>query len=105
VRAPDTLYDALNNLVMLFASTTSEDDVKLFKYHAAEVGWKGKIIEIPVAHNINYDWTYSNLDRSMKDGYEATDLVLKKYLADQGKAPASKPAAKAAAGRILHTVE
>lgn len=110
VRAPDTLYDALNNLVMLFASTTSEDDVKLFKYHAAEVGWKGKIIEIPVAQNINYDWTYSNLDRSMKDGYEATDLVLKKYLADQGQgksatAAAPKPAAKAAAGRALHAVE
>ena len=107
VRAPDTLYDALNYLVMLFAATTSEDDVKLFKFHAKEVGWKGKIVEIPVAHNINYDWTYSNLDRSIKDGYEATSAVLKKYEAEQGKPDAAaRPAAgKGGARGALHAVE
>ncbi|OIQ97863.1 patatin-like phospholipase [mine drainage metagenome] len=91
VRTPDNLYDSLNNLVMLFAATTSEDDVKLFKFHAAEVGWKGRIIEIPVNHNITYDWTHSNLDRSIDDGYRATDLVLKKYQAQpEGKPPLRK---------------
>lgn len=79
VRKPENLYDALNNLVMLFAATTSEDDVKLFKYHAAESYPNLRIIEIPVAFNIDYDWSYSNLDRSIIEGYDAADHVLQAY--------------------------
>lgn len=79
IRRPENLYDALNNLVMLFAATTSEDDVKLFKYHLWETGSKVRVIEIPVAHNINYDWSWSNLDRSILDGRAAADLVLRSY--------------------------
>ncbi|MBR9970795.1 patatin-like phospholipase family protein [Magnetospirillum sulfuroxidans] len=79
VRKPENLYDALNNLVMLFAATTSEDDVKLFKYHAAESYPNLRIIEIPVAFNIDYDWSYSNLDRSIVEGYDAADQVLEAY--------------------------
>ena len=79
VRKPENLYDALNNLVMLFAATTSEDDVKLFKYHAARTHPDLKVVEIPVAFNVNYDWTYSNLDRSILEGYDAADTVLDAY--------------------------
>ena len=79
VRKPANLYDALNNLVMLFAATTSEDDVKLFKYHVAKTHPNLKVIEIPVAFNIDYDWNYSNLDRSIDEGYDAADHVLKAY--------------------------
>jgi len=79
IRQPKNLYDALNNLVMLFASTTSEDDVKLFKYHLMEVGSKVKVVEIPVNHNINYDWSYSNLDRSIVDGRAAAAETIRRY--------------------------
>lgn len=79
VRKPENLYDALNNLVMLFAATTSEDDVKLFKYHVAKSHPNLKVIEIPVAFNINYDWTYSNLDRSIAEGYQAANSVVAAY--------------------------
>ena len=83
VRKPANLYDALNNLVMLFAATTSEDDVKLFKYHVAESYPNLKVIEIPVAFNIDYDWSYSNLDRSIIEGYDAADQVLAAYRQDR----------------------
>ena len=79
VRKPANLYDALNNLVMLFAATTSEDDVKLFKIHVAKTHPDLKVIEIPVAFNIDYDWSYSNLDRSILEGYDAADHVVEAY--------------------------
>jgi len=82
IRRPHNLYDSLNNLVMLFAATTSEDDVKLFKYHLLETGSKVKVVEIPVAHHINYDWSWSNLDRSIRDGRIAADAALKRYHGD-----------------------
>lgn len=84
VRRPANLYDALNNLVMLFAATTSEDDVKLFKYHVARTHPDLKVIEIPVDFNVNYDWTYSNLDRSIAEGYDAANAVVAAYR--QGRA-------------------
>ncbi|MEI6559341.1 MAG: patatin-like phospholipase family protein [Rhodospirillaceae bacterium] len=80
VRPAENLYDSLNNLVMLFASTTSEDDVKLFKYKLKDTNSTVRVIEIPVNHHVNYDWTYSNLDHSIRDGERATDAVLKAYV-------------------------
>ncbi len=80
VRKPENLYDALNNLVMLFAATTSEDDVKLFKQHVQQSRPDIKVIEIPVAFNVDYDWSYGNLDRSIAEGYDAADAVLAAYL-------------------------
>lgn len=79
IRRPENLYDALNNLVMLFAATTSEDDVKLFKNHVKDKGYDVKVIEVPVAANINYDWSYSNLENSIEQGYSAADLTIKEY--------------------------
>ena len=79
VRPADTLYQSMNNLVMLFASTTSEDDVKLFKYKLREQNSKVRVVEIHVSHQTNYDWTWSNLERSMAAGEAATELALKTY--------------------------
>jgi len=90
IRQPENLYDALNNLVMLFAATTSEDDVKLFKYKVAESGRDIRIIEIPVEANISYDWTWENLDRSIEDGYRATNGVLSAYRNTTGDVTVAK---------------
>lgn len=79
VRKPDNLYDALNNLVMLFAATTSEDDVRLFKQHVKAKRPDVKVVEIPVAYNVDYDWKHSNLDRGIDEGYQAADAVIKAY--------------------------
>ena len=88
VKPAKNLYDALNNLVMLFAATTSEDDVKLFIYKLAEYNQVERIAkgrdpivlhQIHVCHHISYDWTYSNLDRSIKEGREAAEWALKNY--------------------------
>ena len=67
----------------MFAATTSEDDVKLFKFHLQRIGSNVKVVEIPVAHHIDYDWTYGNLDRSIADGYAATAATIAKYRAGE----------------------
>lgn len=72
IHRPENLTDALNNLVQLFAATVSEDDVKLFKFHLAELeGPKPKVYEIEVeidAERGAFDWSWGNLDRSMPRG-------------------------------------
>jgi hypothetical protein len=55
------------------------EHVKLFKFHIARTHPNLRVIEIPVAFNINYDWTYSNLDRSIAAGYRAADAVVARY--------------------------
>jgi predicted acylesterase/phospholipase RssA len=76
IRAPKTITDGLGNLCMLFAGALGEDDVHLFKYHARELGWKGKIIEVRVATDVSYEWSHSNLNRAIEDGYEAADEAI-----------------------------
>lgn len=93
VREPGNLYEALNNLVMLFASTTSEDDVKLFKFHneaRVKEGLKPvEVVEIPVSPQTDYDWTDENLRRSIKDGYKATSKTVAKYWAKRSGSEAN----------------
>lgn len=80
VQPPKNIADALGNLCMLFAATVGEDDIKLFRYHVQEEGkWHGKIVEIKVNDNVNFEWTRSNLDNGRKYGYAATDNALKEY--------------------------
>ncbi|BDW96539.1 hypothetical protein MACH10_22240 [Thalassospira tepidiphila] len=90
IRQPENLYDALNDLVMLFAATTSEDDVKFFKYKVAESGRDIRGIEIPVEANISYNWTWENLDRSIEDEYRATNGVLSAYRNTTGDVTVAK---------------
>ena len=79
VRPPRNIADALGNLCMLFAATVGQDDVKLFRYHAADLGWPGQIIEIQVPNTVDFEWRHSNLDRGREAGYRAADELLKSY--------------------------
>ena len=85
VRPPRNLTDALGNLCMLFAATVGEDDIKLFKYHVKfDNKWHGKVIEIQVDKNVNFDWTHSNLENGRKAGHHATEVALDKYKQEHG---------------------
>lgn len=90
IHQPENLYDALNNLVMLSAATTSKDDVKLFKYKVAESGREIRVTEIPVDANISYDWTWENLDQSIEDGNRAANSVLSAYRNTTGDVTVAK---------------
>lgn len=79
IRSPKNLGNALNNLIMLFAANASEDDVKLFKYSLWERRSSVRVVEIPVATMVDYDWSYSNLDRGIQLGYEAAEAALDDY--------------------------
>lgn len=81
VRRPENLYDALNNLIMLFAATTSDDDVKLFKFHLEATPHLRhvKVYEIEVdvdGEKGSFDWSWSNLDRSMVRGESGASLAI-----------------------------
>lgn len=80
VRAPQNITEALGNLCMLFAATVGEDDIKLFKHYVREEGkWHGKIVEIKVDANINFDWSHANLEKGRARGYHAASEALKEY--------------------------
>lgn len=79
IREPKDLTDALGNLCMLFAASVGEDDVKLFRFHAQERGWQGRIVEIPVSAKIDFDWSRSNLAHGIAAGYAAADETLRRY--------------------------
>jgi hypothetical protein len=90
IREHKNLLEALQNLVMMFACTTSEDDVKLFKFHLQDVNSKrrdsGKepiaLIQLPLDPFTNYDWDHSNLEKSIANSAAACrDEVLDEYVA------------------------
>jgi predicted acylesterase/phospholipase RssA len=95
------LVEALNNLVMLFASTTSEDDVKLFKFHLEKINTRRiseakksnhephliELVEFPVDYHTDYTWTHSNLRESEKASYATAKKTIQRYLAHGGVAP------------------
>ena len=106
------LVEALNNLVMLFASTTSEDDVKLFRFHLrdtnAERAARGEgpidLIEFPVDYHTNYEWTHSNLRASAKASQATAKRTIENYLA--GRLPsAAAPVAAAPKPRVAPAAE
>jgi len=79
VKSPNNIKDALGNLCMLFAGSLGDDDVRLFKYHARDEKWKGVIYEIRVPTNINFDWTYENLEKGRALGRAAVTELLDFY--------------------------
>jgi predicted acylesterase/phospholipase RssA len=89
VRPHHNLGEALNNLVMLFASTTSEDDVKLFKFHLKELNEKRvaaagrplELVEFPVDYSTSYEWTHTNLRDSTAASYVTARRTIEAYLA------------------------
>ncbi|HYL32975.1 MAG TPA: patatin-like phospholipase family protein [Stellaceae bacterium] len=78
------LVEALNNLVMLFAATTSTDDVKLFRFHLekrnAEHNKKIALIEFPVDHHCGFEWTHSNLAASVLASHSSAKGRIHEYL-------------------------
>lgn len=85
LRPPKNIGQGLENLCMLFAATVGEANVELFRYRAKELGWRGRIVEVPVSSSISYDWTYSNLDLGVSEGYRETDKAIASY--KQSKQP------------------
>ena len=79
IHPPKTLLDAFNNLVMLFASTTSEDSIALFRLYLQERGSKVRLVEVPIYGNILYEWSDGNLEQSIQGAYDETDKVVKAY--------------------------
>jgi predicted acylesterase/phospholipase RssA len=89
------MVEALNNLVMLFASTTSEDDVKLFKFHLEKLNAERameaargnpnakpiELIEFPVDFHTSYEWTHSNLWESTRSARASATKTIRDYLA------------------------
>jgi len=103
IRPHRNLVEALDNLIMMFAATTSQDDVKLFRFHLKEEnarrresgGKQIKLVELPVDPYTDYEWTHTNLHTSISDSYNACRPVLAKYMDDwesevlaKGKKPA-----------------
>ncbi|NBC31650.1 MAG: patatin-like phospholipase family protein [Alphaproteobacteria bacterium] len=82
IREPENLYEALNNLVTILAASKSQDNVTLFKHELERSGRNVKLIEIPVASDIEYHWTHENLDRGIELGYAATSQTIAEYRAD-----------------------
>lgn len=89
-RPPETLVDALNSLVMLFAAANSAKDVTLFRAQvdAAKAAGRVKstlrIVDIPVSATVRYDWSHANLDLGIAEGYAACDTALKDYRVGSG---------------------
>jgi Patatin-like phospholipase len=106
IRPHHNLVEALNNLVMLFASTTSEDDVKLFKFHlkdlneqrAAEAAKSNtqphliELVEFPVDYHTSYEWTHTNLRDSTAASYVAARQTIQDYLAKSQREEAASGA-------------
>jgi predicted acylesterase/phospholipase RssA len=78
VRPPKTLHQSLENAYMLFAASLGQANVELFRYHARELGWRGRIIELPVSPKVNFDWNHGNLDLGVSEGYAAATAVFAK---------------------------
>jgi len=77
VREPKNLLDALNNLIMLYAGTTSRNDIELFAHHINHEELMDcqasrrkadpiEVLQLPVESTTTYLWSYENLDNSLR---------------------------------------
>jgi len=95
IREPRNLLDALNNLIMLYAGTTSRHDIQMCvnqlnhdEYARAinDGNHRPKWIEcfrLPVYKDTNYFWSESNFDRSVNESYRRCKRFIKFY--DSGR--------------------
>lgn len=96
VLPPKNLLDALNNLIMLYAGTTSLNDVRnfadrhhqqelLYALHQARQGKLGhqphwvEVIELPVWSGAQFYWTHENFDASVKASQAHCLQVIRDY--------------------------
>jgi predicted acylesterase/phospholipase RssA len=68
--APRDMTDAIANSYMIPASAMGESSIAAFRSHAAKIGWRGRIIEVPVPR-LKWEWSVENLDRGVSLGREA----------------------------------
>jgi predicted acylesterase/phospholipase RssA len=96
IRPHNNLAEALNNLVMLFASTTSEDDVKLFKFHLEKLNEERtkktakkdrkspiELFEFSVDDHTSFEWTHTNLSNSARASHVSARRTLHEYVMRQ----------------------
>ncbi|MEO5357906.1 MAG: patatin-like phospholipase family protein [Nitrospirae bacterium YQR-1] len=79
IKEPKSLLDALNNLIMLFAATMSEDAIAMLRFRLEKRRMRTRVIEVPVTGDILYEWSESNLQRSIEHGYRHADSIISKY--------------------------
>ncbi|MGB0507757.1 MAG: patatin-like phospholipase family protein [Pikeienuella sp.] len=76
VRPTQNMDDAMNNLTMLFAGALGEANVQNYQdevqIHFPELYDRITFIDVPVSHEVNFDWTHSNLDLGIQQGYKNT---------------------------------
>lgn len=83
IKPPRNMCDGLGNLCMLFAASLGEDNVEMFKDQVRHRGGKPRVIEIPVSHDITFEWNHSNLTAGIERGYESARSALEKYERDE----------------------
>jgi predicted acylesterase/phospholipase RssA len=76
--APRDMTGAIANSYMIPASSMGEASIAAFRQHAKDIGWHGKIIEVPVP-KIKWEWSLSNLERGRSLGAGALLKVLETY--------------------------
>jgi predicted acylesterase/phospholipase RssA len=92
VREPANLLDALNNLIMLYAGTTSRNDIELFAHHINHEELMDchasrrkadpiEVLQLPVETSTTYLWSYENLDNSVRRSKESCLRFIENYCA------------------------
>lgn len=91
VRPPANLLDALNNLIMLYAGTTSRNDIETFvnylnreEYVQVRLNpqYEANYIEcfqLPVPESTEYYWSYTNYENSVRASRNACAEYLRNY--------------------------
>jgi len=90
VREPTNLLEALNNLIMLYAGTTSRNDIELFAHHINHEELMDchasrrkadpiEVLQLPVEASTTYLWSYENLDNSVRRSKENCLKFIENY--------------------------
>lgn len=85
VRPTESMDDALNNLTMLFAGALGEQNVENYERavkECPEMAGRVKFLNVPVSTKVNFDWSHSNYDLGIKEGYKNTKATILKHLED-----------------------
>lgn len=78
VDVPKDQTEALANSFMIFAGSLGAANIELFRSHAAKLGWKGRVVEVPVPL-VKWEWSEGNLETSRYLGAVAAEQAWKHY--------------------------
>lgn len=90
VKEPTNLLEALNNLIMLYAGTTSKHDIEIFVNDINRQELVGamidgrepdmiEILQLPVESTTTYFWSYENLDNSVRKSKASCLDFIRRY--------------------------